>query len=209
MKASTVMKKLSMATVGAALIALGTGGAAQATVLTFDDISPIDDYASIPNGYGGLDWDNFSYLNSLSIPNSGYNNGIVSGNYVAFNVAGDPAIVGNGVFDFNSAYLTAAWNNSLSITVEGLNNGSSLYSTTVVVDTNSPILFDFDYRGINELRFTSFGGDNAGFNGRGTQFAMDNFNFTPVPEPASVLGVLAFGALGASSLLKRKQQKKA
>lgn len=203
------MKKLSITTVGAALVALGIGGTAQATILTFDDIAPVEFNSSIPNGYGELNWDNFSYSNSLSLPNSGYKNGTVSGNYVAYNAFGEPAIVKNGVFDFNSAYLTAAWNNGLSITVEGLNNGSSLYSTTVVVDTNSPTLFDFNYRGINELRFTSFGGNNANPGGEGTQFAMDNFNFTPVPEPASVLGVLAFGALGAISLLKRKQQKKA
>nr|MBA2747641.1 PEP-CTERM sorting domain-containing protein [Tatlockia sp.] len=31
----------------------------------------------------------------------------------------------------------------------------------------------------------------------------------PVPEPASMLGILAFGALGGKKLLKRKQQKQA
>ena len=31
----------------------------------------------------------------------------------------------------------------------------------------------------------------------------------PVPEPSSVLGILALGALGGGSMLKRKQQKKA
>ncbi|MBD1942509.1 PEP-CTERM sorting domain-containing protein [Coleofasciculus sp. FACHB-712] len=33
-------------------------------------------------------------------------------------------------------------------------------------------------------------------------------NPTSVPEPASALGLLAFGTLGAGSLLKRKQQQK-
>ncbi len=38
---------------------------------------------------------------------------------------------------------------------------------------------------------------------------VDNVKLTSVPEPTSTLGVLAFGAFGASSLLKRKRQQKA
>jgi hypothetical protein len=38
---------------------------------------------------------------------------------------------------------------------------------------------------------------------------VDKVKLTSVPEPTSTLGVLAFGAFGASSLLKRKQQQKA
>ncbi|MBN3899911.1 MAG: hypothetical protein HWQ41_32980 [Nostoc sp. NOS(2021)] len=49
-------------------------------------------------------------------------------------------MVSDSVFDFNSAYLTAAWNDGLSVTVEGLNRGATLYSKTVVVDTTQPTL---------------------------------------------------------------------
>jgi hypothetical protein len=38
---------------------------------------------------------------------------------------------------------------------------------------------------------------------------VDNVQFASVPEPTSVLGLLAFGALGAGSVLKRKQRHKA
>jgi len=208
------MKKLSMATAGAALIALGIGGAAQATVLTFDDLSPIS-FELIPDGYAGFNWDNFYALNSSNPTylGSGYPNGTVSGNVVAFNGSGEAATLADGLFDFNSAYLTAAWRNGLSITVEGLKDGLSLYSETVVVDITGPTLFDFDFLGIDTLVFTSFGGVNpGGLNGDGTQFVMDNFTFNEtkgVPEPASTLGLLAFGALGASSVLKRKKEQKA
>jgi hypothetical protein len=37
---------------------------------------------------------------------------------------------------------------------------------------------------------------------------VDNVNLTSVPEPTSVFSVLAFGALGAGSMLKRKQRHK-
>ena len=86
------------------------------------------------------------------------------------------------------------------------------YSETVVVDITGLTLFDFDFLGIDTLVFTSFGGVNPGLNGDGTQFVMDNFTFNEtkgVPEPASTLGLLAFGALGASSVLKRKKEQKA
>jgi hypothetical protein len=44
------------------------------------------------------------------------------------------------------------------------------------------------------------------------RFALDNLTFggsQSVPEPTSTLGVLAFGAFGGGSLLKRKRQQKA
>lgn len=214
MATSTMMKKLSMATVGAALMALGTTGAAQAAVLTFDDVSNTSSFDSIYNGYGGFNWNNFLVENGTSLPvtGTGYDNGRVSGDYTAFNGFGQLAILSNSVFDFNGTYLTGAWHDGLSIVVEGLKNGSSLYSKTVVVDTTGPTWFDFNFLGIDQLKFTSFGGVNPGFSGGdGTQFAMDNFTFNEtksVPEPTTTLGLLALGALGAGSMLKRKPQEK-
>lgn len=239
MTTSTAMKKLTMVTAVAVVMIIKTGGAVQAVVLTFDNIST-NRIASIPNDYGELSWENFSYANSSSNPayeGGGYLNGKVSGDYIAFNRYGDPATLrSSGLFDFSSAYLSSAWNNGLSVTVEGLNDGSPLYSSTVTVDTTSPKLIDFNYIGVDELRFTSSGGVNGGFEdsrGReGTQFVLDNFTFrevpvvdatiptagvtvptvdantpTPIPyEPSSGLGLLMLGAFGASAMLKRKLQ---
>jgi hypothetical protein len=216
MSISTVAKKLSTAAIAATVIVLGIGEVAQATVLTFDDIAPISGFASIPNGYGGFNWDNFDYANGSSplVTRTGYDNGRVSGDYVAFNGFGNPAIVSDSVFDFNNAYLTAAWNDGLSVTVEGLNNGAALYSKTVVVDTTQPTLVNFDYFGVDQLRFTSFGGVEPDYlqgKGAGTQFALDNFTFnekaTSVPEPTLLPALLSIAILSAGSALKRKQLK--
>lgn len=38
-------------------------------------------------------------------------------------------------------------------------------------------------------------------------FVYDNLSYTPVPEPSSVLGTLAFGVLGTGYMLKRKLKK--
>jgi hypothetical protein len=205
------MKNFSIATAGAALIILGTVCNAQATVVTFDDLPILfpNGGPPIPNGYQGLIWDNFYYLNGLNhqIPDSGYVNGTVSGENVAFNSFGGYGLVRDGTFDFNGAYLTAAWRNGLSILVEGFNNGSLLYSKTVVVDITSPTFFTFDFLGIDWLYFTPFGGVDVLVGGGGTSFAMDNFTFNEtksVPEPDSTLGIVIFSTFGINLLRKRQ-----
>ncbi len=76
------------------------------TVLTFDDLSVGFDHIPMPQGYGGLQWSNFSVVNGWNQPwNSGYRTGMVSLNNVAFNPFGDPAAIsGTNLFDFDSAY---------------------------------------------------------------------------------------------------------
>jgi len=123
-------------------------------------------------------------------PNSGYNNGLVSGDYVAFPSkfyeSGTGRITGN-LYTFNGAYLTAAWRDGLNVQVDGYLNDSLIYSTTVVVDTTGPTWFDFDYIDIDELKFSSYGGvpnENYPYQ-TGYHFAMDNFTY--IPEPTTLL----------------------
>ncbi|MBW4454029.1 MAG: PEP-CTERM sorting domain-containing protein [Nostoc indistinguendum CM1-VF10] len=56
-----------------------------------------------------------------------------------------------------------------------------------------------------KLAFDGVGGDNVGL-------LLDDVKFTKttsVPEPTSIIGILAFGAFSATSLCKRKQLQKA
>ena len=212
METSTWMKKLSLASSGAAIIALSTAGAAQAVVLTFDELYNYTGGDSIYNGYGGLNWHQF-YVMAGHLP-GGYTDGAVSGVGTAFSEGGEVALANNSLFDFQGTYLTAGARYGLSVVVEGLNNGTSLYSKTVVVDRDSPTWVDFNFLGIDQLKFSSFGGeepdDHLGI--WGADFVIDNFTFNEtqsVPEPASTLGLLALGAMGTGSLFKRKQQQKA
>lgn len=180
---------------------------ANATVLTFDDLTGFS--GPIPNGYGGLDWSNFYYLDTTSFTPSGYVNGTVSQPKVAFNAFGAPATVSSSnPFTFNGAYLTGSWNNGLNINVSGYLGGILQDSQTVTVNTTAPTWFNFNYVGIDSLTFTSSGGTSAGYGGLGTHFALDNFTYNAVPktvpEPSAVLGLLAIGGLGLVSL-KRKQ----
>lgn len=216
MSISTVAKKLWTAASAGTIIVLAIGSVAQATVLTFDDIAPVSDDYDIHNGYGGFNWSNFNYANGSSrkYTRTGYDNGRVSGNYIAYNASGNGAAVSDSIFDFNSAYLIAAWNDGLSVTVKGLKSGATLYSKTVVVDTTQPTLVNFDYFGVDQLQFTSFGGVEPDYlikTGNGTQFALDNFTFnekaTSVPEPTLLPPLLTIATLTAGSVLRRKQLK--
>ena len=68
-------------TVGAivAIVALGASAnqAQAAFTLNFDDIN-VGGQNSIPNGYGGFDWNNFFTIDKTILPDSGYNRGTVS-----------------------------------------------------------------------------------------------------------------------------------
>jgi len=173
-------------------------------VLDFDDVLA-EDNGYIPDGYGGFDWMNFGVVCGDCALGSGFDTGTVSGDYVAFNTFANVAsVVNDEIFDFNGAYLTAAWRNSLNITVAGYKNDSLLYSTTIVVDTTGPTWFDADdnYNGIDRLEFDSFGGKDVFLYGSGEHFVMDDFEFTPSamhsnPSPgALLLGSIGVGLVG-------------
>jgi hypothetical protein len=191
------MKKLTVICIVASLV-LTSAVPTQANVLTFDDITTqVTDSVVVPDGYGGLDWDQFGVIHKDFWPDDGYENGTVSGNYVAFNRYANPATTSDGIFDFAGAYLTAAWRTDLNIDVDGYLAGNPVYSSTVVVDPWGPTWFSFNYTGIDELRFNSYGGTNAGLDGDGTHFAMDNFSYNIIPAPGAIaLGSIGLGLVG-------------
>jgi hypothetical protein len=187
------------------LLILSAPFAIHAAVLTFDDIAPTH-VSSIPNGYGGFDWEEMWYLDGQDIAlMSGYINGTVSGDYVAFNYDAQVATVSGSLFNFEGAYLTGVWNDQLNITVKGFLSGAEVYSRTVVADYNSPTWFDLNFNGIDELTFYSFGGVPVpDLEGGGAHFAMDDFtyNTSRIPLPTTLL-LLGSGLAGVAALRKR------
>ncbi len=173
--------------------------AVPATTLTFDNL-PSASESPIPNGYGGLDWSNFDYLDSSTdIPISGYSHGTVSAPNVAFNAFGEPASVSGTTFNFIGADLTGAWNNGLAITVDGYDQNVLVDQETVVVNTNTPTWFEFDFNGITDLVFSSSGGVSAGYDGSGTQFALDNFTYSALADPNITIAAGGSYQIGTSS----------
>jgi hypothetical protein len=163
---------LKFVCIGIAFLGVISVGNAQ-VLLTFDDLPTRYGVPShIPNGYGGLDWSNFGVLDG-SLP--GYVAAVVSPPNVAFG-AGNPATIStpSGLFDLDSAYLTAALNvATLNIQVQGFVGATMLYNNTYAVNDSGPTLINFNYDGVDSVTFTS-----------GSIFAMDNLTVT-VPEPSS------------------------
>lgn len=183
----------------AAGIAFAASAGANAAVLDFD------------SGYlgGGFSWNNFGVLYTAGRAPSGYVNGTVSRNYVAFNNNGAQASLSSfSSFVFNGAYFTGAWNNGLNITVNGFLGGVQTLSETFQVNTRAPLWKAFGWT-VDQLTFSSAGGASAGFGGGGTHFAMDNFTYnevlSPVPEPETyAMLAVGLGLLGAFAR-RRKQ----
>src|SRR4051812_31327300 len=72
----------------AAVVAVCFARAANAAVITFDDLVS-EGSTVIPNGYGGLNWEN-AFFKTISGPtdqvwNSGFAHGVTSGMTVAYN----------------------------------------------------------------------------------------------------------------------------
>lgn len=168
----------------------------QAAVLTFDDIST-NEYGQIPDDYGDFTWNHtsiegvFYYVDiQQQTVDSGFINGVVSGNYVAFPTsyshAGIGGIIATDEFIFYGAYFTAAWRDSLNVQVDGYFDDNLLYSTTIEIDTTGPTWFQFDYENINKLNFSASGGiQHEGYEYDNTQFVIDDFTY--IPEPTMIL----------------------
>jgi hypothetical protein len=193
-------------------VSLGATGEAHAyPLITFDDLSPSGNGDLIANGYEGFQWDNFYALNGASnnYNPSGYMNGVVSPENVAYNGFGDPATLsatGPDVFTFNSVYLTAAWNDGLIIAIDGYQGSVLVYSQTVTVDTHGPTLFNFNYANIDRLTFSSSGGTpNPAYTiFPGYQFVMDDLSINAVPEPSSVISAAFAAAAGLGCAVRRR-----
>ena len=177
-------------------------------VITFDDLSPQEVYAGpIPNGYAGFEWHSFGVMDPELFPGDpvGNLNGMVSPRHVAF-----PAYVGSldgpqtggfhlpgHVFDLNSAYLTSAWNDGLQVEVLGFLRGELIYRSTYMLDTAAPTWVNFNYLGIDEVKFSSYGGiPHGNLGGGGYGMVVDNLSVT-IPEPSAIsLFLFCMGVLG-------------
>ncbi len=138
------------------IIALGTGiGLTGADFLTFDELNPTESDFAIPNGYGGLHWDNFGAINGQKQSwNTHYRRAIASPSNVVFNIAGDPAVISSATpFDLHSAYLTAGVER-LELLVEGFKGPSRIYRKIFTLAANEPKAGTFDFRNVDRVVFT-------------------------------------------------------
>ena len=157
-------------------------------LITFDDLP--SNQARVPNGYGGLSWTNFDYLQVSSYPGnpSGYQAGMISPGRVGFgfDATFPTSIFSVGPFNLDSAYLTAAWNYNLQLEVKGYAGTTLVYDNSYILSPVTPTLIQFNYSNVNEVDFLPFGGTHySGYpSGSGEQFVIDNL-VVDLPEPST------------------------
>jgi hypothetical protein len=173
--------------------------------------------SEIPDGYGSFNWVNFDTLHSQtqwgSEPDSGYINGTVSGDYVAFNHFADPASISRAEnFNFISAAFTAAWYDDLQLDIAGFRDGVQIYSTTLTLTTEFYSTLFLNWFDLDEITFASYGGTNTQFPaGHRRQFVMDDLQYSNVvatPIPAA-LPLFATAMLGLGVIARRRARKQA
>ena len=175
-----------------------------ATLMTFDDLSPgpNNGYLTIANGYAGLQWSGFGVFDGAAQPVTyGYRTGMVTPNNVAFNYDEfdrSADISSSSAFDLDSAYLTAAFSAGLEIGVEGFVGANLTYQNIYTVNKSGPEFINFNYLGVNEVRFIPLVSDI---------FVMDNLTISQVPEPGA-WALLAAGAILAGVGARRKKGQK-
>jgi hypothetical protein len=191
------------------LLMAGVPSLGHATTLNFDDVSNY----TLLSSYGGLNWNNFFVANtSTSVGN--YSNAASSGTQFVYNGSYMSAsVASSGTFTFNSAYFDSGWYNGLTVTVTGKNGSTTVDTTSFVLNTNGgPVLETFNWTGLTELDFSSYGGtEYSGYVGEGgaTNYTIDDFTFnnpttTATPEPAS-LTLLVLGAAGIGGYAWRRR----
>ncbi len=189
------IRLLGLVCAAASLLACGSGAIADVTTLTFDDIpSTTANYPTVPDGYGGLNWSEFDVIPGVIVDGRG-----VTGDHAAINRNALVATVAEDVtFDFIGADLTSAWQDDNYIAIEGFLDGSPVAAAFAALFTNSTHSVDYNFVGIDELRFTTYGGTpNASLPGTGSHFIMDNLRVNVVPAPAAIaLGGLGLGLVG-------------
>lgn len=176
---------------------LGLAQASGATVLNFED-----------NAYQAFNWTNFAIVDGTNFESdSGYVNGVVSPNNVAYNPWGQNIdMQSDNPFILNGGYFTGAWNDGLNIDITAYLAGNLVYNKTFIVDTDAPSYLDFGGVKVDDVIFHSHDGTPHGYIGTGVHFAMDNLEVngapTPSPEPSTML--LGLIGLGGAFAKKRK-----
>lgn len=199
------MKKIAIAATGAALLTIGaTGGANAATFTEVEGLAGNNTFATANDINGSFTVSPFNPLKkSVTITGNRIDPIANSADFFKFTVnAGEQLIANLTSADFPPPNLRL-----------GLFGPGGAFITEVTsppAGFAGPLTYSVLTSGDYALAITDFGDTNyTGGGDVGYEYGSVLVDIKPVPEPASTLGILAFGALGGGSLLKRKKKQAA
>jgi hypothetical protein len=183
---------------------------ASAEVITFNSLP--GNGTPIPDGFAGLDWNNFYDMNRNVLLTPGSEIPLAGGvppasGAFAYNNAGAPATFSaSNTFTFSSAWLATMGASPMTLEVVGLLGGKAVDSIMLVLSSPVPTQEAFNWSGIDGVRFVPQTSANS--NGK-LQFALSEIviNSPAVPEPPSML-LLGSGVGLVISRLRRLRQAK-
>lgn len=218
MVTSTLVKKLSLAAAGAAVMALGAGGAAQAATLDFESVpgsGAASDGLAISNQYASQGV-TFSTIEDGVEFSAHLFNDFVDRGFAIWNTTT------SDIFGNRGDILRMSFSAAVDAVGFDYNPLGFLGNQTVfnAFDFQGNLLESFTVPGATGISYVPVAFSSSGISrvdivqpNESWAYTIDNLSFQTqtrsVPEPASVLGLLTVGALGAGSALKRKQGQKA
>lgn len=155
---------------------------------------------------------------------AGFHRSVVSGDTVAFtqsfsgstelyaSIAARPT---SSNFNFVSSYLTSGWREGINVTVTGKRDGATVYTQSLIVGDDAPVLYNFNFMNIDKVEFLTSGGTFLYPDGTTVGsylnpsnvfstpvLVFDDVTLAPVPEPETYALMLA--GLGLVGFLARR-----
>lgn len=174
----------------------GWAGTANATLIDFEaGLDSAFTYSGVTNG---TPFDASPGTGYVSVLNT------TSSNQFVFNPSGASPSSFNwnssGTFDLTSFIIAGAWGNQ-TLTFEGLNNSSLLFTTAFAV-TPAAVTFVANWSGIDQLRITTgpTSYTNTVSGGSGQHWVLDNLLINENPSQVPAPATLALFGLGLAGL---------
>jgi hypothetical protein len=199
----SIEKECYMHSATGKLMSLGTCllllcSASFGNVITFNQL--LGNGSPVPNGYGGLDWNNFAAM-TMPPPAAAFTVAPATGSF-AFNKGGAPASFSSpNACTFTSGMLSTMGPSHIGLEIVGTLGGKPVDSVIINLST-VPVQETFNWSGIDGVRFVPQPGSNINAK---FPFALEQLviNQPSVPEPASMMLFGSGAGLAFAGLRKR------
>jgi hypothetical protein len=133
-----------------------SAGSSQASrTVTFDDLQS-EGVLKVPSGYAGLGWDNFVMTHRKFYDPEGYRNGVMSGEFLAYNGSGHPAAISSEKpFDFIGGYFSISTLDAQgeTLAVTGWRGAELVYEEEMTLSALGPTYLAAQFEAVTRLEF--------------------------------------------------------